>query len=62
MNRINSIFETVCNCVQEDWKNIWKESLERINLEFLYDTIGVFKKHLLINGDVVTWANTITLN
>ena len=59
--RIQYIYGNIFPLHDDDWKEIWKNSFEKINLEFLEDSIGIIRKFLMTYDEIVLWVKSITL-
>lgn len=59
--RIQAIYGNIYSVGDEDWKDIWKNGFEKINLEFLEDSIGIIRKFLITFDEIVLWVKSITL-
>ena len=60
-NTILSLYQEVASFLSHDWKDIWKSSLESINLEYFEDIQGIIHKKLMKYSEIVDWVKSITL-
>lgn len=59
--RIQTLYRELYSYHDNDWRDIWKNSFEKINLEFLEDSIGIIRKYLVTFDEIVLWVKSITL-
>ena len=60
-NTILSLFQEAASFLAQDWKDVWKSSLESINLEYFEDFQGIINKKLMKYSELVDWVKSITL-
>lgn len=58
--RLKEVLESVEQ--DEDWNDVWKKSLNHVDIGFLETMISIFRKFCDIYKDVVKYSQEITLN